>query len=98
MIDNNKLSAIEYSIAKENLQQQVFEKGGVFLQNQDIRSSAKEKGVKLWQIAQRLNITDGNFSRRLRRELSQEEKAQVFEIIEGILQDGGENNAKKDAD
>jgi len=49
--------------------------------NEDIRKEAKEAGVKLWQIAQRLGITDGNFSRRLRKELSAEEKAQVLSII-----------------
>ena len=38
----------------------------------------------LWEIAEHLNITDGNFSRRLRRELSAEQKAQVIEIIKAV--------------
>ena len=37
--------------------------------NKKIRTYAKEKNVYLWQIADELNITDGNFSRKLRREL-----------------------------
>lgn len=68
------------------------------MQNKDVRSRAKEKSVKLWQIAARLNITDGNFSRRLRRELSQEEKARIFKIIDELAEGGGEKNAEKNAD
>ncbi len=49
--------------------------------NLDIRNEAKKAGVKLWQIAERLNITDGNFSRKLRKELTDEEKAQIRAII-----------------
>ena len=52
--------------------------------NQDIRAIAKDNGVMLWEIAEHLNITDGNFSRRLRRELSAEQKAQVIEIIKAV--------------
>lgn len=52
--------------------------------NQDIRAIAKEHGVMLWEIAERLNITDGNFSRKLRRELSTEQKAQIIEIIQSV--------------
>lgn len=58
--------------------------------NQDIRAIAKENGVKLWEIAERLNIADGNFSRRLRRELSAEQKAQIIEIIKSIAAQRGE--------
>lgn len=68
------------------------------MQNKDVRSKAKERCVKLWQIAARLNITDGNFSRRLRRELSQEEKARIFKIIDELAEGGGEKNAEKNAD
>lgn len=49
--------------------------------NLDIRNEAKKAGVKLWQIAERLNITDGNFSRKLRKELTDEEKTQIRAII-----------------
>lgn len=38
--------------------------------NADIRRAAASAGVKLWQIAEGLGVNDGNFSRRLRRELS----------------------------
>ena len=52
--------------------------------NQDIRAIAKEHGVKLWEIAEAIGINDGNFSRRLRRELSAESKAQIIGIIKTV--------------
>lgn len=50
--------------------------------NRDVKLAAAGAGVKLWQIAEALGIScDSNFSRKLRRELSDEEKAQIFKII-----------------
>lgn len=55
--------------------------------NDDIRQAAQSAGVRLWQIAEKLGLSDGNFSRRLRRELPDEEKAKIMGIIER-LKDG----------
>ncbi len=52
--------------------------------NQDIRRSATENRVKLWQIAAALGITDSTFSRKLRKELQKEEKSKIFSIIENL--------------
>ena len=49
--------------------------------NQDIRNEAKKAGVKLWQIAEKLGMNDGNFSRKLRNELNAEEKSRIRAII-----------------
>ncbi len=54
--------------------------------NNVIRQQAKKRGVFLWEIAYRLQLTDGNFSRKLRRELSDAEQRQILEIIEEIAQ------------
>ena len=54
------------------------------MKNKDIREAAKAAGVKLWQIAEKLGINDGNFSRKLRFELSEAEKAKIFKIIEEL--------------
>lgn len=54
--------------------------------NNDIKIKAKEKGVCLWEIAERLNINDGNFSRKLRKELPDTEKAEILGIIESIAE------------
>ncbi len=52
--------------------------------NKDIKELAKSKGVKLWQIANKLGICDGNFSRKLRYELPLYEKQQILNIIENL--------------
>lgn len=52
--------------------------------NQDIRTQANIKGVKLWQIAEKLGINDGNFSRKLRKELSAPEKERIYIIIDEL--------------
>lgn len=49
--------------------------------NQDIRQAATRAGVKLWQIADALEIADTTFSRKLRKELSQADKNRIFSII-----------------
>lgn len=52
--------------------------------NQDIRALAKDRGVKLWEIAEVIGVSDGNFSRRLRRELSPAEKQRIKGIIDRV--------------
>ncbi|MBQ9257976.1 MAG: hypothetical protein IJ181_12790 [Acidaminococcaceae bacterium] len=51
------------------------------MKNKDIRLMAAGAGVKLWQIAQVLGITDSSFSRALRKELTPEKKEEIREII-----------------
>lgn len=58
------------------------------MHNQDIRDKAQQSGVKLWQIAQEIGINDGNFSRKLRRELPDQEKEKIFAIIKQISKEG----------
>ena len=48
------------------------------MHNTDIRQAAKAAGVKLYQIAAEIGLNDGNFSRRLRYELSDTEKQKIF--------------------
>lgn len=52
--------------------------------NEEIRKKAKEHGVCLWQIGERLGVNDRNFSCKLRHELSENEKFRIFEIIGDI--------------
>lgn len=52
--------------------------------NADIRIAAKSAGVCLWQIAERIGVNDGNFSRKLRRELPDQEKRVILKIIETL--------------
>lgn len=47
--------------------------------------------MRLWQIADELGINDGNFSRKLRRELSADEKAKIYAIVARLSDaEGGE--------
>lgn len=49
--------------------------------NADIREAAKEAGVRLWEVAERMGTTDYNFSRMLRHELSVAQKAKAMAAI-----------------
>lgn len=52
------------------------------MKNKDIRMAIEEAGIRHWQVAEALQIHEGNFSRQLRRELSKERKFEVFQAIE----------------
>lgn len=52
--------------------------------NKDLRNTAAGNGVRLWQIAEALGIADCNFSRKLRKELPDDEKQRIFGIIENL--------------
>lgn len=52
--------------------------------NKEIRDKARIKNVKLWEIAGRLGITDGSLSRKLRFELPDDKKNEIFAIIDEI--------------
>lgn len=52
--------------------------------NKEIRIAARDAGVRLWQVAERIGMNDGNFSRKLRRELPDQEKKDVLEIIKTL--------------
>ncbi len=59
------------------------------MSNQDIRRTAAGAGVKLWQIAEALEIADCSLSRKLRRELPAEEKERIFAIIDRLAKEVG---------
>ena len=52
--------------------------------NQRIRDYARKKNVHLWEIADRLNMLDCNFSRKLRKELSKDEQSNIIKIIDEL--------------
>ena len=56
--------------------------------NEDIRQAAKAAQVKLWQIAEAVGVNDGNFSRKLRHELPDDEKQRILEIIDRLGKEG----------
>lgn len=50
----------------------------------EVKQLAKKSGVYLWQIAEKLGINDGNFSRKLRKPLSDEDTARVLSAIDQL--------------
>ena len=61
--------------------------------NLDIRQRAKENAVMMWQIAEGLGITDTTLSKKMRRELPQETKQRIYEIIDQIVRERKEEQA-----
>ena len=57
------------------------------MHNKEIREHATRKGIRLWQIAYRLGIADASFSRKLRKELPQEEKEKILAIIDELAKE-----------
>lgn len=52
--------------------------------NEEIRTAAKDKGIRLWEVAERYGLSEGNFSRKMRRELNSGEKAKIMSIIDDL--------------
>ncbi len=57
------------------------------MNNSEIRSSAKAKGIKLWEVAEALQIHDSAFSRKLRHELPPQERVKILAIIEKLAKE-----------
>ena len=57
------------------------------MKNIDIRSYASRRGVRLWEIAEKLELQDSNFSRKLRKELPEDEKERIKGIIDEIVKE-----------
>lgn len=55
--------------------------------NMDIREAAKRAGICLWQVAEKIGINDGNFSRKLRKELLPQEKENILTIIDTLAKE-----------
>lgn len=58
--------------------------------NKEIRDAARDAGIRLWQIADCIGMNDGNFSRKLRRELPDQEKKEILEIIKTLTAEKAE--------
>lgn len=60
--------------------------------NQDLRAYAKEKGVKLWQVAKAMGISEPTMTRKLRSELPEQDKQTFRRIINEL---SAQNNPEK---
>ena len=57
------------------------------MNNQDLRKYAKISGVKLWEVAERLNLQDTNLSKMLRHQLSDDKQNELIAIIDQIARE-----------
>lgn len=51
------------------------------MHNLEIRRALLEAGVKQWQVAEKLGISESSFSKLLRKELTDEKKNEVLNAI-----------------
>jgi hypothetical protein len=54
--------------------------------NQDIRYAVAVHGFKLWELAEALGVYDSNLSRKLRRELPNDQKEHIFRTIDRMVE------------
>ena len=52
------------------------------MENISVRIKLTESGMKQWQLARLLGISESQLSRKLRTELPQEEQDRIIEIIQ----------------
>lgn len=58
------------------------------MSNSRIRTAAKVRGVRLWQVAEAYGVTGSTFSRMLRHELPEDKQAKILTIIDTITKEG----------
>ena len=65
------------------------------MHNLDIRKAIESSKFKYWQVANKLKMNDGNFSRLLRTELDENNKNKILKAIEELKEERDEWNKKK---
>lgn len=49
--------------------------------NTDIREAIKKAGLRQWMIADKMGMSETTFCRILRKELSEEQKKEILEVV-----------------
>lgn len=68
-------------------------KGEKFMNNMKVRNVIKEKRLFYYEVAEMLGISEFTLSRKLRKELPQEEQEKIISVIDDFMK-GGIKNAK----
>ena len=68
------------------------------MNNTDIRKAAKDAGVYLYEVAAAYGVNDGNFSRKLRWELPDDERSKILGIIFDLAKKKGGAAINAEAD
>lgn len=62
------------------------------MENLEIRSKLKEKNVFQWQVAKSMGISEMTLVRKLREELTEEEKQKILSVIDKIAVEKNNKN------
>ena len=54
----------------------------MFMNNIEVRLEMAKSGLKQWQVAELIGITEQAFSKKLRKELPQAEQQRIIEMIQ----------------
>ena len=54
------------------------------MHNTKIKTYALQHGVKLWQIAEKLHISEATMTRMMRKELAPEKQQEIMQIIDQL--------------
>lgn len=73
-----------YNTITVMLCQQQNERQVIIISGAEIKQRILEAGLKLWQVADAFGCTDGNFSRKLRKDFSDADTEKVLNIIEEL--------------
>lgn len=68
------------------------------LANSDVRSTAKLAGVRLWEVAKKIGVSDPTLTRKLRNELSAPEKEEYFNLIRTIAEEKANGGATNESE
>ncbi len=66
------------------------------LNNEVIKARAKEKKVFLWEVAERIGLSEFTFSRKLRRPLADEDYKEVIRQIDVIAAEKQKSGSHKE--
>ena len=64
------------------------------MKNQALRQAAKAAKVPLWRIAEVLGVSEPTMTRKLRRELPENEKQQMLKIVEQLAKEAETDDAE----
>ena len=59
--------------------------------NEEVKAYAKQAGVRLWEVAEKLSITDVSLSKKLRYELELDMKSRIVKIVDQIAREKQSN-------
>lgn len=62
------------------------------MENLEIRKKLKEKNVFQWQVAKSIGISEMTLVRKLREELTEEEKQKILSVIDKIAVEKNNKN------